>query len=470
MEFILSLAHFCEVHGPTSILCTQVDKVSCNASHPCRTPSSGKLSKSSSFSTQNSSGEEPTSARPDPNPSLDSPLQTPPTSPRWAGSGSQDPYFGVPGGHLGYGQLGNPADDCDECENCTFLVSKDMSQRLPDGAPGSPTKDGKGRHGAPILRTKQRIQVGDIQFRSSDDDDDDTTVRAPVNRSLQAKNAHIHPQLASVYSGKLTPSPPSANSSMASSPLNLPKTSSPYPMHTHTLTYITTRQPSTAASYSLLRRTCIRSLSTENLPRGSPSGPILFGDPIAGYAIAYVFKLRDPRARGRYRTYALLGLGVKDSWKVTKVYVELVRMFENIASKIIAMTDRVLEKESQKVELASAKANANRSDLLKHTANGASRPNAASEASRQPTAGGSSAPSSTAATVAAATRNFTPVSSFLSAKMVDPDGHPRGSRDPRDAGRSKCLAEIVGNPNFFVDLHAQFCLILSELIKEFEGR
>jgi hypothetical protein len=58
-------------------------------------------------------------------------------------------------------------------------------------------------------------------------------------------------------------------------------------------------------------------------------------------------------------------------------------------------------------------------------------------------------------------RTITPVSSFLSAKKVDPDGYPRVSRDVM---RAKGLAEIVGKDDFFVEVHARFCVILSGLI------
>jgi hypothetical protein len=54
------------------------------------------------------------------------------------------------------------------------------------------------------------------------------------------------------------------------------------------------------------------------------------------------------------------------------------------------------------------------------------------------------------------------VSSFLSAKRVDPDGFPRVSRDVMKA---KSLIEIVGQELFFAELHANFCSILNMLIK-----
>jgi len=46
------------------------------------------------------------------------------------------------------------------------------------------------------------------------------------------------------------------------------------------------------------------------------------------------------------------------------------------------------------------------------------------------------------------------------ASRVDPDGYPRLSRD---AMRARGLGDIVGSDRFFVELHAQFCIILSGL-------
>jgi hypothetical protein len=62
------------------------------------------------------------------------------------------------------------------------------------------------------------------------------------------------------------------------------------------------------------------------------------------------------------------------------------------------------------------------------------------------------------------TRNITPVSSFLSAKRLDPDGFPRVSRDVMKA---KSLIEIVGQESFFLELHTLFCNLLHSLIKQY---
>lgn len=68
------------------------------------------------------------------------------------------------------------------------------------------------------------------------------------------------------------------------------------------------------------------------------------------------------------------------------------------------------------------------------------------------------------ATTSPVARGLNDVSSFLSAKRVDPDGYPRVSREVM---RAKGLAEIVGKDDFFVELHAKFCMVLSSLVKEF---
>jgi hypothetical protein len=62
-------------------------------------------------------------------------------------------------------------------------------------------------------------------------------------------------------------------------------------------------------------------------------------------------------------------------------------------------------------------------------------------------------------------RNYTPISSFLTARTVDPDGTPRrlGQTTPRS------LAEIVGDENIFAFLHQYFVAILHCLGEQFGG-
>ena len=65
----------------------------------------------------------------------------------------------------------------------------------------------------------------------------------------------------------------------------------------------------------------------------------------------------------------------------------------------------------------------------------------------------------------AKTRNYTPVSSFLTQRTCDPDGYVRrtGGFTPRS------LAEIVGDPNIFTVLHQYFVAMLRHLGDRFGG-
>ena len=182
----------------------------------------------------------------------------------------------------------------------------------------------------------------------------------------------------------------------------------------------------------------------------------MFGDPVAGYTIAYIFRLQDPRARGQRRTYALIALAGRDSRRASRAMTKITRVCETIANKIVTLAEGVLERES----------GLSRRDSRPDTAVSVTPPLSSSAATdlvfttpqKKLFSSVASAPTS---------RNITPVSSFLTAKKVDPDGYPRVSREVMDA---KPLTEIVGKENFFVELHGLFCGILSGLIQDFGRR
>jgi hypothetical protein len=173
----------------------------------------------------------------------------------------------------------------------------------------------------------------------------------------------------------------------------------------------------------------------------------MFGDSVAGYTIAYVFRLQDPRSRGAKRTYALIAMAGRDCRRATKAMVKITEAFEGIANRIIALADRVLERES-----AATAVSGTTPPLGTSTSSTSSQ---LLSPHKERTSSTTSAPSF---------RNITPVSSFLSAKKLDPDGFPRVSRDVMKA---KSLIEIVGQENFFVDLHTLFCRLLHSLIKQY---
>lgn len=427
MDFTISLAHFCETHGPTSIICTQASTSPCGSCNPCVTPPSEDPHEA----LFNGLYDAPASMKLDGRlPSLTSPYESPPTSPR---SPTHNPYFpSFPSSSASSFGGRRPSStfesDPDACENCQMEVPKKYRDKIPNGAPGSPSKDGRGRNGSPVLRSSQNFPVR----RPATRDDVSSTDSSDVSDTEQSTS---YPD------------------SIPASPLLVSRNT-----HTHTLNYISTSQPQSPATYSLLRRTCIRTLSTEVLPLSKPSGPIMFGDSVAGYTIAYVFRLQDPRSRGSKRHYALIAMAGRDCRRATKAMVKITEVFENIANRIIALAERVLERES-----------ASSPNL--------SRPTTAIPRTPPLGASASSIPpmfmspqkerylSSTASSTASSpTRNITPVSSFLTAKKVDPDGFPRVSRDLMKA---KSLVEIVGQENFFVELHTLFCGLLHSLIKQY---
>lgn len=367
-------------------------------------------------------------------PQLTSPFETPPTSPR---SPTHNPYFpSFPSSDSSFGSR-RPSStfdaEPDVCENCHFVVPKRYSDRLPNGAPGSPSKDGRRRNGSPVLRTSYNFPVRGPLVS----DDLSSTDSSDMSDTEQSKS--FDSSASQSYSDSVPTSPLFSSRSM----------------HTHTLSYVSTSQPQSPATYSLLRRTCIRTLSTETLPMGKASGPMFFGDSHAGYTIAYVFRLQDPRSRGAKRTYALIAMAGRDSLRASRALVKVTEVFESVANRIVALAEQVLERESAASQNLSRPATAIPPSTPPLGSSVSSMPAFTSPQKDRQFSSVASSPT---------TRNITPVSSFLSAKKVDPDGFPRVSRDVMKA---KSLVEIVGMENFFVELHKIFCGLLHSLIKQF---
>lgn len=134
---------------------------------------------------------------------------------------------------------------------------------------------------------------------------------------------------------------------------------------------------------------------------------MMFGDPLAGYTIAFVFRLSDPLARGGKRTYALLCLSPQQSPLITQ-WAAITTLFQNIVHEI---TQLAAEKQSL---------------LAANSASSSPSPNA-SVASR------------------------------------GPEGFLR--RRHGAEGKQSGLAELCGKEGLFVDLHARFVCLLSHLTK-----
>ena len=147
-------------------------------------------------------------------------------------------------------------------------------------------------------------------------------------------------------------------------------------------------------------------------------GPICFGDSTAGYTIAYVFRLTDPKARGRRRAYAFVALAGRDAGRAFKsapmVWEAFAAVAKGIEEKAAIFQEQVKRREEEGLTKC---------------------------------------------------KDYTPVSSFLTQRVTDPDGHPRATRlvPPRS------LAKIVGDENIFTYLHQYFVAVLRCLGDRFGG-
>ncbi|KAK4990869.1 hypothetical protein LTR50_002237 [Elasticomyces elasticus] len=372
---------------------------------------------------------------------LNSPFETPPSSPHISKT-AENPYFPSFSSRASYHRYsGSFEAEGESCASCTFEVPKEFGDKLPEGAPGSPKRDGRGRNGSPVLRSKESVLAwGGLNDDSSDEEDysndcfgppdgmsDSDTERTtrPGSINIVRKNAtraySIHSSASTYSSHSAFSAPPEAT-------------------HSHSLTFLTTRTPPDPRAYSTLRRSCIATLSTESLPRGLSSGPLTFGNASSGCTTAYVFRVPDPRARGHRRTYALLALSKGGSWKVAR---RVERVFEQWAAAITRAAEAMLDRQRELAERGAEP----------------------SRGSAWPAAGGPLPTTPVAQTgpdkVAAGRATITPVSSFLCAKTVDPDGYPRVTQQ---AAKAKSLSEIVGDEWFFVELHSRFVWLLKNLV------
>ena len=194
------------------------------------------------------------------------------------------------------------------CASCSFSIPDDVSSRIPSGAPGSPRKDGRGKNGSPLLRSRE-------------------TIHACGDHYAVAEGECFQPFVST--------SPESFRSNTSTSSC-----------HTHKLHYITTSTPARANTFSTLRRACIRTMSCEQLPRGQTSGPLCFGDASEGYTIAFKFRIPDPHARGGHRYYALIALAGTDTGRAFEASSYVWRVFQRIATSIMKSAENAARRAS----------------------------------------------------------------------------------------------------------------------------
>ena len=280
----------------------------------------------------------------------------------------------------------------------------------------------------------------------------------------------------------------SASQTSATSKFNVPH-------HTHYLDYTSTHEPTVPTTYTIVRASCLRTLSFETLPRrpeasqssptligAAPSvpsslasamtvgpgyitapptpqsaasgGPIFFGDPSAGYTTAYIFRIPDMHARGRKRVYAFLALSTHRERLAMKAFSFISAAFRDLATWIQELAEAEAEREREREEEGSAVAALNAA--YRNGRMEGRGPHESSIGLGGGLGGGSTDNPKNR------DRN---TSSFLTAGSRG--GYMQrmgGSMGPSGfTPKARGLAEVVGLPDFFIELHTRFVKLLLEL-------
>ncbi|KAI0116162.1 vesicle coat protein [Hypoxylon sp. NC0597] len=499
MTSILCLAHYCDLHGPTPLMVTEGLPVPCGqccdeSTEPARpqtsaaahgaqaavTDSLRKLSlgaprSSSTPATEQeaqthrasllrtsklgpSTAGQPVTAA---SPTAASAIQTPPQSPRNAPESFPDAHSkGILRRDSSFRRT---YDDyvtkrANPCQNCALTLPKRQDSKTGKGEGASTAADSKSDQRGPTLRTRApyaRVYGGNGEI-------------SPPNSNPQSSYASdaeeevLPPDNAKRSNSRRRPTTSTSHSSVSSR--------SSVSQHTHYLDYTSTHEPVVPTTYSIVRASCLRTLSFETLPRrpetsqpvaslSSPGipppypsaplnhgpgyittapnpqsaangGPIFFGDPLAGYTTAYIFRIPDVHARGRKRVYAFLALSTHRERLAMKTFSFISAAFRDLANWIQELAEAEAEREREREE--------------------ANSPVAALNAAYGGV-GGDGPPNDT--------------SSFLT-------GGGRGGFVQRMGGsmgpggfspKARGLAELVGLPDFFIELHSRFVQLLLEL-------
>lgn len=228
--------------------------------------------------------------------------------------------------------------------------------------------------------------------------------------------------------------------------------------HLHYIDYTSTHEPIRADSFSLVRASCLRALSFETLPRApststptsspqpnhSPSfvttqspgsaatgGAIFFGDAVAGYTTAYIFRIPDLHARGHKRVYAFLALSTYKERLAMKTFAMVSAAFRGLATWIQQLAEAEAERTRESSPIGS---------VLHNGAWVLPPAMPALDVTSAADRGGSS---------------FLTGGSGFARRM----GGPGGTSSLKARG----LAELVGQPDFFIELHGKFIRLLLEV-------
>ncbi|KAB8293418.1 hypothetical protein EYC80_007733 [Monilinia laxa] len=457
MALILCLAHYCDTHGPTPVMVTEALPVGCTScpekdEFTSRRPSTSRSFRSSEPSLNNTARPSQRTASTvsetdvvasrsaihvtsNPPNTTGPAIDTPPQSPRVPNIQNAQNNTN----HLRRDSSFRktyPTEKPGPCENCALTLPKKTKEDLPT----SPKAAGAGKlDNGPILRTRkpyERIAGQSTSPKSASSDSDDSECAIQKERGVNSQSRR--------------PSVKRSDTTLTYTSGEFQSTVS----HNHFVDYTSTHEPLQPTSFSIIRQSCLRTLSCETLPPSSnptpnstPSspfvssfsshltsstttssgGPIFFGDPMAGYTTAYIFRIPDPTARGRRRVYALIALSTQKERMAMRTFSFLDAAFRDLADWISRLADEELARSES--TLQSPKPGDER--------NGNGNVNGAF--------GGSGV-------------TTTPTSSFLRGGNRGPDSRMMGA-----SLKGRGLAELVGLPDFFIELHSRFVRLLAEI-------
>lgn len=176
-------------------------------------------------------------------------------------------------------------------------------------------------------------------------------------------------------------------------------------------------------------------VTTHSIGSAASGGSIFFGDKKVGYTTAYIFRVPDVHARGHKRVYAFLALSTHPEPTAVKTFTFLSTAFRDLASWIQELAEAEAER-----ALAESSTSSGSSPIVSGPGYGSFQ----SEPTAPPVSGGSS--------------------SFL---MGGAGGLSRrmgsGFAGSGVALKQRGLAELVGLPDFFLELHAKFVRLLLEI-------
>lgn len=444
MNFMLCLSHFCEIHGPTSIMVTQslpedlalehIPNGNLRKQQPTSTVSSHSLRATQSLANMNQSYKRGLSnARP-----LSNSFQKPPTSENYGSRDSQ---------HADYSKM-QPAADKNPRQRANHHMK--TYESVSRSSSSSTFRSGV------YNNNSYQNQFSDFQQTSSPSTHSDQTHNKnpllmsgrPAASSSKSDSLCLSCRLTFPIIKVNNNGQQNSNTEGKSDEKNAIVTS----MRTRkkepglgNVVYLSTQFPQDADKFSILRKVCLKMLSSE---KSNDSAPIMISDPAQlSSSIGLVFKVRDAKARGLFRTYAFICHCDNENL--------LMHNWVLITRHLIYLKHTIQAQAERAYELDNFKRN-QRNDIETEAASRFFRQGDSSNS----TISGASAIASLASRLASEQHNMNFRTDYNTA-----GGGMYHVKKQLHSPRS--LTSITKNDNFFGELHGQFTYILSLLSKKY---